>query len=204
MAGPLVAVDRYSAVGGRQLLRTIEIAEERPWVLFSVVFVATLFFGFVTQAAGSVYLSWIGDPIVSQFRTTLTYTSALVGDAILLPLVNVFMTSQLWAWRRSPRTSEIVAALSSAALLTLGVHLYQAANSILNWTMMEPYRWTVFGYVHAGFMFAEISFVLFFWGQVALVAREQPRAIFSHRILLAFLCSLVFIRLLLGDYGYFG
>jgi hypothetical protein len=185
------------------LLRTIEIAEERPWLLFSTVFLVTLVFGFLTQAAGSFYLSWIGDPIVTQYRTTLSYTSALVGDAILLPLVNVFMTSQLWEWRRTPRATEVVAALSSAALLTVAVHLYQAANAILNWTMMEPYSWTPLGYVHAGFMFAEISFVLFFWGQVALVAREQPRAIFSHRVLLAFLCSLVFIRLLLGDYGYF-
>ena len=185
------------------MLRTIELAEQRPWLLLAVVFVVTLFFGFVTQAAGSVYLSWIGDPIVTQYRTTLSYTSALVGDAILLPLVNVFMTSQLWTWRRTPRASEVIAAMASAAVVTLGVHLYQAANAILNWTMMEPYSWTALGYVHAAFMFAEISFVLFFWGQVALVGREQPRAIFSQRILLAFLCSLVFLRLLLGDYGYF-
>ncbi|MGH2378625.1 MAG: hypothetical protein ACRDGT_09120 [Candidatus Limnocylindria bacterium] len=185
------------------MLRTIEIAEGRPWLLFAAVFAATLFFGFVTQAAGSLYLSWIGDPIVTQFRTTLSYTSALVGDAILLPVVNVFMTSQLWEWRRVPRTSEVVAALSSAALLTVAVHLYQAANAMLNWTMMEPYSWTALGYVHAAFMFAELSFVLFFWGQVALVTRERPRAIFSQRVVYAFLCSLVFIRLLLGDYGYF-
>jgi hypothetical protein len=186
------------------VLRTIEIAEERPWLLFAAVFGATLFFGFLTQAAGSFYLSWTGDPIATQYRTTLSYTSALVGDAILLPLVNVFMTSQLWEWRRTPRTTEVVAALSSAALVTVTVHLYQAANAILNWTMMEPYSWTALGYVHAAFMFAEISFVLFFWGQVALVGREQPRAIFSNRVVLTLLCSLVFLRLLFGDYGYFG
>jgi hypothetical protein len=186
------------------LLRTVAIVEERPWLLLSAVCVATFFFGFVTQAAGSFYLNWIGDPIVSQYRTTLTYTSALIGDAILVPLVNVFMTGQLWEWRRRPRTTEVVAALCSGAVLTVGVHLYQAANELLNWSMMAPYHWTPLGYLHAGFMLAELSFVLFFWGQVALVAREQPRAIFSHRVLLAFLCSLVFLRLLLGDYGYFG
>ena len=69
--------------------------------------------------------------------------------------------------------------------------------------MTKPYEWTPFGYVHAGFMFAELSLVLFFWGQVGLVAREQPRAIFSRRIAMVVLCSLVFMRLLLGDYGYF-
>lgn len=197
-------VGRYIEVGGQQLLRTIAIAEQRPWLLLAVVCAVTFFFGFITQAAGSLYLFQIGDPIVSQYRTTLSYTSALIGDAILLPLVNVFMTSQLWEWRRVPRATEVIAAMSSALVLTLAVHIYQAANALLNWTMLEPYSWTAFGYVHAAFMFAEISFVLFFWGQVALVGREQPRAIFSQRILLAFLCSLVFLRLLLGDYGYFG
>lgn len=185
------------------MLRTVALVEQRPWLLLASVFVATLFFGFVTQAAGSAYLRWTDDPIVSSYRTTLSYTSALIGDAILLPLLNVFITSQLAIWRRRPRGHEIVGALLAGATLTVAVHLYQAANAILNWTMLEPYSWTMLGYVHAGFMLAELSLVLFFWGQVALVAREQPRAIFSHRVLLVVLCSLVFLRLLLGDYGYF-
>jgi hypothetical protein len=185
------------------VLRAVALAEERRGLLLTGVFALTLVFGFVTQAAGSLYLRWIGDPIVVHYRTTLSYTSALVGDAFILPLVNVFMAGQLWGWRRRPRTSEIIASLLSGAILTLGVHLYQAANAILNWTMTAPYSWSFLGYVHAGFMFSELSFVAFFWGQVGLVAREQPRAIFSRRILFVILCSLVFLRLLLGDYGYF-
>lgn len=185
------------------MLRTIAIVEERPWLLLGAVFAATLFFGFVTQAAGSLYLRWTADPIVASYRTTLSYTSALVGDSVILPLANVFMAAQLWEWRRHPRSTEVFAALVSGAALTLGVHLYQAANALLNWTMLAPYAWTPLGYVHAGFMFAEISFVLFFWGQVGLVAREQPRAVFSRRIAFVVLGSLVFLRLVLGDYGYF-
>ena len=45
--------------------------------------------------------------------------------------------------------------------------------------------------------------VLFFWGQVASVAKENPRAILSHRILLVALCRLAFLRLVFTDYGYF-
>ena len=41
-------------LGGRHVLRTIELAEERPWLLLAAVFTATLFFGFVTPAAGRV------------------------------------------------------------------------------------------------------------------------------------------------------
>ena len=38
--------------------------------------------------------------------------------------------------------------------------------------------------------------VLFFWGQVASVAKE-------NRILLVALCGLAFLRLVFTDYGYF-
>lgn len=185
------------------MLRTVTLIEERRWILLTGVFAVTLIFGFVIQAAGSFYLRWTADPIALHYRTTLSYTSALVGDAVLLPLVNVFMTAQLWEWRRRPHWSEAFAALLAGAIVTLGVHLYQAANAMLNWTMLQPYDWTPLGYAHAAFMFAELSFVLFFWGQVGLVARDQPRAIFCRKILLVTLCSLVFLRLLLGDYGYF-
>jgi hypothetical protein len=189
---------------GGAVLRTVARVEQRPWLLLALVFVTTCFFGFVLQAAGSVWLRWQADPIAAHYRTTLSYTSALVGDAVLIPLVNVFIVSQLVSWRRQPRAAEIAGAVLGGALLTVAVHLYQAANALLNWTMTQPYLWTGLGYEHAAFMWGEISLVLFFWGQVALVARERPRAIVSHRILLVTLCGMAFLRLVFGDYGYFG
>ncbi len=185
------------------MLRTVVAVEERRWLVPALVYLATLLFGFVIQAAGSAYVRWTADPLVLQYRTTLSYTSAIVGDAILIPLVNVFITGQLLAWRRRPRPAEIAGAVMGGALLTSFVHLYQATNALLNWTMTAPYRWTPLGYFHAAFMFAELSFVIFFWGQVALVAKERPRAILSHRVLFVLLCGLIFLRLVLGDYGYF-
>ncbi|HEX9494807.1 MAG TPA: hypothetical protein VGA38_03520 [Candidatus Limnocylindria bacterium] len=185
------------------MLRTVAAYQPRPWVLLASVFFFTLLFGFVTQAAGSLYLRWTADPITLTYRTTLSYTSAIVGDAFLLPIVNLFIVSQLVLWRRRPHVAEISGAVLCAAVITVAVHLYQATHALLNWTMTQPYSWTPLGYVHAAFMFSEISLVLFFWGQVAQVAREQPRAIFSHRVAIVILCSLVFMRLLLGDYGYF-
>jgi len=164
------------------MLRTVARVEERPWLLLGLVFGVTCFFGFIVQAAGSAWLRWQDDPIAANYRTTLSYTSALIGDALLIPLVNVFL---------------------GGALMTAIVHLYQAANALLNWTMTQPYRWSGIGYEHAAFMWAEISLVLFFWGQVALVAKERPRAILSHRVLLVILCGLAFLRLVFGDYGYF-
>ena len=184
------------------MLRTVAAYQPRPWMLLASVFCLTLLFGFITQAAGSLYLRWTADPIILHYRTTLSYTSAIVGDAFLLPIVNLFIVS-LALWRRRPHVAEVTGALLIGGILTIAVHLYQATHALLNWTMTQPYSWTPLGYVHAAFMFSELSLVLFFWGQVAQVGREQPRAIFSHRIAIIVLCSLFFLRLLLGDYGYF-
>jgi hypothetical protein len=184
------------------MLRTVSAVEQRPWLLLASVFCATLFFGFMVQAAGNVYLNWRADPIVSEYRTTLTYTSAIVGDGLLIPLANVFITSQLVAWRRRPRAAEVFGAVLGAGLLTVIVHLYQAVNALLNWTMTRPFEWTPLGYYHALFMWTEMSFVLFFWGQVALVGKENPRAILSQRIGFVVLCTALFLRLLFTDYGY--
>jgi hypothetical protein len=184
------------------MLRTVSAVEQRPWLLLAGVFFATMFFAFVVQAAGNVYLNWRADPIVTEYRTTLTYTSAVIGDGLLVPLVNVLMTSQLVAWRRKPRGAEIVGAVLGAAVMTVGVHLYQAVNALLNWTMTRPFEWTPLGYYHALFMWTELTFVLFFWGQVALVGKDHPRAILSQRVAFVFLCGALFLRLLFADYGY--
>ncbi len=184
------------------MLRTVSAVEQRPWLLLASVFGATVFFGFIVQAAGNVYLNWRADPIVSEYRATLTYTSAVIGDGLLVPLANVFITSQLVAWRRRPRITEIVGAILGAGVITVGVHLYQAVNALLNWTMTRPFEWTPLGYYHALFMWAELSLVLFFWGQVALVGKENPRAILSQRIAFVILCGALFLRLLFADYGY--
>ncbi len=183
-------------------MRTVAAVEQRPWLLLFIVLAATVFFGFVVQALGAVYLRWRADPIVSEYRTTLSYTSAIVGDAVLIPLVNVFMTSQLHVWRRRPHWSEVALSVLCGGLVTAGVHLYQAAHDLRNWTMVRPFEWTPLGYYHGAFMWAEITFVLFFWGQVGLVARDRPRAVLSHRIAFAFLCGALFLRLLFADYGY--
>lgn len=182
--------------------RAIARVEQRPWLLFGIVFLVTSLLGFAVQAVGNAYLNWRGDPLVAEYRSTLSYTSAVVGDGILIPLVNVFMTSQLAIWRRRPALSEVALSVLGGAFVTGAVHVYQAVNDLRNWTMTAPFEWTSMGWYHATFMWAEISFVLFFWGQVGLVARDNPRAAVSHRVALVLLCGALFLRLLFADYGF--
>lgn len=170
-------------------------------MLFAVA-LATYFFGFLVNALGSAFLEARQDPLVVHYKDTLQYTSAIVGDGFLIPIANVLVVSQLLQWRRAPRRREVLGALAFGALLTLVVHAYQALNALVNWTMPHPYSWTVLGYTHALFMGTELSLLAFFWSQAALVARLDRRAALHPRLLFVVLCMLIFLRLLLSDYGY--
>src|SRR3982074_3797126 len=98
------------------MLRTVARVEERPWLLLALVFFVTCFFGFLVQAAGSAWLRWHDDPNAWTYRRTLSYSSALVGDAILIPLANGLIPGQLLEWQRRPRNAEVAGAFLASAL----------------------------------------------------------------------------------------
>jgi hypothetical protein len=184
------------------VLRTVSAVEQRPWLLLTLVFIVTALFGFLVPVLSNVYLRWRADPLVTEYRATLSYTSAVLGDGILIPLVNVFMTGQIALWRRRPNVREVAGAILGGAFITGAAHVYQATQDLRNWAMTKPWDWTPIGYFHGVFMWVEISFVLFFWGQLALIAKENPRAVLSYRVGLMFLCGALFLRLLFADYGF--
>ncbi len=182
--------------------RALTFAEERPTALLLVVGITSFVFGFLVNAVGSAVLEWRRDPLVTSYRDTLDFTSAIVGDGILLPFANVLVVSQLVRWRRAVRAREVGGPVLLGAALTLAVHAYQATNAIVNWTMPRPFTWTALGYTHAIFMWAELSLLTFFWSQAALIARLDRREALRPRLAFVLLCMAVFVRLLLADYGY--
>lgn len=167
-----------------------------------IVAIVSFLLGFLVNAVGSAVLEWRHDPLVTRYRDTLDFTSAIVGDGVLVPLANVLVVSQLAQWRRAVRVREVIGPVLFGAALTLAAHEYQAANALVNWTMPDPYYWTILGYTHALFMWAEISLLAFFWSQAGLIARLDRRAALHPRLLFVLLCIAVFMRLLLADYGY--
>ncbi len=182
--------------------RAASFAEERPYSLYVAIALLTFVFGFLVNAIGSAVLEWRGDPLVTRYRDSLGFTSAIVGDGVLLPLTNVLVVWQLMHWRRAVRAREVVGPLVLCAALTLMIHVFQAANALVNWTMPRPFYWTALGYTHALFMWAEMSLLTFFWSQAGIIARLDGRAALHPRLFFVLLCLSVFVRLLLADYGY--
>ena len=71
------------------------LAKSQKTIILGVGF-ATFFFGFGAGAALNLYLFLIHAPLVLQFRSSLMYISSIFGDGIILPIVNMFVVSNLF------------------------------------------------------------------------------------------------------------
>lgn len=142
---------------------------------------ATFFFGFGAGALLNVYLLSIHSPLVENFRASLTYQSAIFGDGILLPIVNMTIASFLIKYKKSVTKKQITSALCIGLLITIYFHVSQAVNHLVNWTMPTPWHWNILGLWHAIYMFSVCSFLsLFYLVTVKLSHRNRrlPEEVF--------------------------
>lgn len=147
----------------------VEIADQ----VVGFVGFATFFFGFGAGAVLNLYLLAIGHPLVHQFRGALTYKSAIFGDGILLPLINMLAASFIlknWKYA-TPRILQ--GSLVIGIWITAYFHIEQARNGVVNWAMPEPWHWNALGVWHAIYMFCVATLLSLFYLLVLKVGREK-------------------------------
>lgn len=174
----------------------------RSLAIFGLTSVAA----FWVNATGHAWMLWRGNPLVRQYRATLRYRSALVGDSVLLPLVNVLLDRQLEAWGEGLRPGhlrrgDLIPALLIGAGLTALFHGYQATQKLTNWTMPRPWRWNALGYYHALYMAGQFMLLAYFCGVAGTRLRaEGASALLTRRLLAAAVLLAGFAVLLYKDY----
>lgn len=157
---------------------------------------ATFVFGLLASALLNLYLVATHDPVVQQLRTVLTYKSAILGDGLLLPLVNMAAASFLSRHRQRVARTTVLAALLLSTAITACVHIVQAANGLVNWGMPTPWHWNGIGVWHALYMLAVTSLLVLFALVLVKVVRrgtEIPKE--AGVVLVGVLVFLVLLRL---------
>jgi len=168
---------------------------------YAAVGVFTLVVAFGIQAAVNAWLLYHQTALVEHYRATLGYRSAVIGDGLLMPIINMVIASMLLDWRKGITARSFAPAFVLSALLTGTVHWYQAAHGLVNWTMPQPYHWTGMGYYHAAFMFGELTLIAYFLAHTLWKLRyEGLAAISTRRIGLVVLGLFLFADLLMRDY----
>lgn len=124
---------------------------------------ATFFFGFFAGALLNVYLIAVHSPLVTEFRASLNYKSAIFGDGIILPIVNMIVAYYLLQHKSFIKKRILNSAFLSGAIITVYFHVNQAVHGLVNWTMPQPWQWNILGVWHALYMFSVASLLSLFY-----------------------------------------
>lgn len=124
---------------------------------------ATFFFGFGAGAIINLYLLAIQSPLVLQFRSSLMYISSILGDGIILPIVNMLVISSLLKNQAFINRLAVALSLFLGLLVTLYFHITQAVQGLVNWSMPKPWEWNFLGVWHALYMFVVASLICLFY-----------------------------------------
>src|SRR6187401_3042583 len=99
-----------------------------PRGIVLTVGIATFGCGFLAGALLNVYLWLVPAGLAQQFRTTLTYPSAILGDGLVLPIVNMTAATFLLRERARLTRRTIALAVLLGVLVTVAFHVDQALN----------------------------------------------------------------------------
>ncbi|GEM_PF-673741 len=175
----------------------VEDVDRRVYLVLGIG-VATCFFGFIAGAIANMYLASVNSPLVTQFRATLSYKSAVFGDGILLPIVNmVIMVFLLRHWK-FVKKGTIQAALFFGICITTYFHVTQAMEGIINWTMPEPWQWNALGVWHGVYMLFVTSFLSLFY--LVLLKVIKKKRIIPKEAAIVTIGIAIFLVLLRLDY----
>jgi len=159
---------------------------------------ATFFFGFGAPAILNLYLLTINSPLILQFRSSLMFVSSIIGDGIILPIVNMLIVSSFFKNSILINRVTVILALLFGLSITLYFHIAQALQGLVNWTMPKPWEWNFLGVWHALYMFIVSSLISLFYIVLMLIIAKYKRL--TKEAVLVTLGIVLFLILLKLDY----
>jgi hypothetical protein len=136
---------------------------------------ATFFFGFGAGAILNLYLLAIQSPLVLQFRSSLMFTSSILGDGIILPIVNMLAVSFLFKNQTLMGRLTVFLGIAFGFLVTSYFHIVQAVQGLTNWSMPKPWQWNFLGIWHALYMLTAASLIFLFCIVLILNFKKQKK-----------------------------
>ena len=105
--------------------------------------------------------------LIRKHRPTLTFRSAIFGDGLILPFINVLIMRSFKRWRPRLSTRTALAPVLGGSAISLAFHIAQGRGGMVNWTMTKPWRWNLLGYYHFIYMATQFSYMLLYLTQLA-------------------------------------
>ncbi len=149
----------------------------------------------------NVWMLITGNPLIKQYRPTLTFRSAIFGDGIILPFINVLIIRSFVRWQPKLSGRTALLPILGGSAVSLLFHVAQGRGGLVNWTMPRPWRWNLLGYYHFIYMATQFSYMLLYFAQLAGRWRQGDLTDDQKRDLTLILANLgLFGLLLYTDY----
>ena len=141
-------------------------------------------------------------PLIKKHRPTLTFRSAIIGDGVILPIVNVLIMRSLVRWNPRLGSTPAAIAIAGGSAISLLFHLVQGRQGMVNWTMTRPWRWNWLGYYHFVFMATQFSFMALYVAELVKRMRRGELDASQKRDLALIAASMALFGVLLAtDYS---
>lgn len=123
----------------------------------------TFFFGFGAAALLNLYFLMIRSPLVLNFRSSLNFISSILGDGIILPVVNMLIV--LFIIKNLALMSRVNIILGTVLgfFITIYFYITQAVKGLVNWSMPTPWHWNFLGVWHFFYMLSVASLISFYF-----------------------------------------
>lgn len=177
---------------------TVSIANRSDRSIVFLAGAATFFFGFAAGALLNIYFILAGSSFVREFRSSLSYKSAIFGDGIILPIIVMLGVSFLLKNKHLIGKKTLFFAFASGMLITVYFHVSQAIEGLVNWTMPSPWHWNALGVWHALYMLSIATLGMLYFMIVFKSAKKTRRV--SPEFFLISLGVIIFFVLLRLDY----
>lgn len=120
----------------------------------------TFFFSFGIQMLFFIYWKIWDNKFITKYNHVFSYISGVVGDGLLVPLINIFAVMTLSNITANMFMIDLwVLSFVMGFIITLVFHWGQMHFDLKNWTMPKSGKWNLLGAYHSMFMFFESSFL---------------------------------------------
>lgn len=134
-------------------------------ILYVLIFFASFILNWGVQLSYYLYRTRKDPRAFVGQRTLLQYYSGYIGDAIIVPLINVLILYVIVNIGRKEGVEGlegIGGMIVFALILDIVTHFHQGYAGHTNWSMPKPFRWNFAGKWHMVSFFIQVSYLLFY------------------------------------------
>lgn len=129
---------------------------------YLLIYLVSLFFNWLVQLSYYLSVTRKKPQAFEGYKTLFDYYTGIIGDGIIVPLINILIYIFILNSGYQPSILTIVEALTIGITLDVAFHYAQARLELVNWSMPGRFQWNFAGRWHMISFPIQISYLALF------------------------------------------